>query len=137
MSSGEGHAAMPGCVTPSRFLRNIGALDGLVTASPSGRSVRGKTMDLTTLIGLGAATCTTASYVPQLKKCWQTGSAGDLSFKMFAILSVGIALWVVYGLMQGDLVIVLANSVSLALLGGILYFKMHERKRSRQLSPTG
>ena len=31
-------------------------------------------MDFTTLIGLVAAFCTTVSYYPQLKKCWETGS---------------------------------------------------------------
>ena len=36
-------------------------------------------MDFTTLIGLVAAFCTTVSYYPQLKKCWTTGSAEDLS----------------------------------------------------------
>ncbi len=43
-------------------------------------------MDFTTLIGLLAAFCTTVSYYPQLKKCWATGSAGDLSLKMFITL---------------------------------------------------
>jgi MtN3 and saliva related transmembrane protein len=83
-------------------------------------------MNATTLIGLMAALCTTASYIPQLKKCWETGSAGDLSLKMFSILAAGIALWVVYGVLQGDAVIILANSVSLVLLAGLLYFRLRE-----------
>jgi MtN3 and saliva related transmembrane protein len=84
-------------------------------------------MDFTTLIGLAAAFCTTISYYPQLKKCWETGSAGDLSLTMFLTLATGISLWVVYGFMKTDLVIISANSVSLALLAGILYFKVKER----------
>ena len=87
-------------------------------------------MNVTTLIGILAAVCTTASYIPQLKKCWETGSAGDLSLKMFSILAAGIALWVVYGLMQQDFVIILANSVSLLFLAGILYFRIRESFRS-------
>jgi MtN3 and saliva related transmembrane protein len=83
-------------------------------------------MNATTAIGLMAALCTTASYVPQLKKCWETGSDGDLSLKMFSILAAGIGLWVVYGVLQGDIVIILANSVSLVLLAGILYFRLRE-----------
>jgi MtN3 and saliva related transmembrane protein len=74
-----------------------------------------------------AASCTTASYYPQLKKCWKTGSAGDLSLKMFLTLGAGVALWVVYGFLQSDLVIILANAISLALLMGILYFKLRDR----------
>jgi MtN3 and saliva related transmembrane protein len=87
-------------------------------------------MNVTTLIGLLAAFCTTASYIPQLKKCWETGSAGDLSLKMFSILAGGIALWVVYGVMQQDFVLILANSVSLMFLAGILYFRVRENFRS-------
>ncbi|HEY0568082.1 MAG TPA: SemiSWEET transporter [Xanthobacteraceae bacterium] len=85
-------------------------------------------MNVTTAIGLLAAFCTTVSYVPQLKKCWQTGSAGDLSLKMFLTLALGIALWIVYGVLQGDVVIILANSVSLLLLLGILAFKLREMR---------
>ena len=87
-------------------------------------------MNLPTVIGLLAALCTTVSYIPQLKKCWETGSAGDLSLKMFSILAAGIALWIVYGVLQGDVVIILANSVSLLFLMGILYFKLRENFRS-------
>jgi MtN3 and saliva related transmembrane protein len=81
---------------------------------------------MNTAIGLFAAFCTTISYFPQLKKCWETGSAGDLSLKMFLILSLGVATWIVYGFMQSDIVIIIANSASLCLLLGILYFKLKE-----------
>ena len=89
-------------------------------------------MDFTTLIGFVAAFCTTVSYYPQLRKCWQTGSAGDLSLAMFATLSTGVALWIAYGFLRGDIVIILANVVSLCLLLGILYFKLRERYRGGQ-----
>jgi MtN3 and saliva related transmembrane protein len=45
---------------------------------------------------------------------------------MFLILTTGIILWVGYGVMKGDAVIMIANSVSLMLLLGILYFKLRE-----------
>jgi MtN3 and saliva related transmembrane protein len=83
-------------------------------------------ISFTTVIGLAAAFCTTVSYIPQLKKVWQTRQTEDISLKMFLILAIGIALWVIYGVMQGDAVIILANSVSLLLLAGILFFKLRE-----------
>ena len=83
-------------------------------------------MDWKTIIGSVAAFCTTISYLPQLKKCWQTRSAGDLSLVMFATLATGVTLWVVYGALQEDMVIVAANLVSLCFLIGILYFKLKE-----------
>src|SRR3954468_13592839 len=73
-------------------------------------------MDLVTVIGGVAAFCTTVSYFPQLRKCWQTGHTGDLSLIMFSVLGIGVALWIVYGLMKSDVIIILANAVSLALL---------------------
>ena len=87
-------------------------------------------MDVNTIVGSVAAFCTTVSYLPQLKKCWETGSAGDLSLKMFSILATGIALWIVYGVLQKDIVIIVANAVSLCLLAGILYFKLRELRSS-------
>jgi MtN3 and saliva related transmembrane protein len=84
-------------------------------------------MNFTTLIGLLAAFCTTVSYYPQLKKCWATGSAGDLSLKMFVTLAAGVGLWIIYGFLKSDFVIIIANAVSFVLLMGILYFKLRER----------
>jgi MtN3 and saliva related transmembrane protein len=86
-------------------------------------------MDATTAIGSLAAVCTTVSYFPQLYKCWSTGSAGDLSLRMFLVLAAGIALWVLYGVMKGDVVIIGSNAVSLSLLAGILFFKLREMRR--------
>jgi MtN3 and saliva related transmembrane protein len=86
-------------------------------------------MTLVTLIGLVAALCTTISYIPQLKKIWVTGETEDISLRMFLILALGIALWVIYGVMQRDGIIVLANSVSLTFLAAILFFKIRDRLR--------
>jgi MtN3 and saliva related transmembrane protein len=88
-------------------------------------------MTLATLIGLVAALCTTISYIPQLKKIRDTGETEDISLKMFLILAAGIALWVVYGVLQGDVVIILANSVSLMFLAAILFFKLRNMSRGR------
>jgi MtN3 and saliva related transmembrane protein len=81
-------------------------------------------VDLVTAIGAVAALCTTALYFPQLKKCWETGEAKDLSLGMFSVLSIGIPLWVIYGLLKKDWIIIAANSVSLSCLFGILFFKL-------------
>jgi MtN3 and saliva related transmembrane protein len=94
---------------------------------------------LETLIGAAAAFCTTVSYVPQLRKCWQTGETGDLSLKMLLLLAAGLGLWLIYGFMRADTVIVVANAISLALLGGILFFKLRGPGKSlhETTTPTG
>jgi MtN3 and saliva related transmembrane protein len=88
------------------------------------------------LIGLVAAFCTTASYVPQVRKCWQTKSTGDLSLKMILLLASGIALWIVYGVLRRDLVIIGANALSLLFLSFLLFFKVHEIWRGGQAKPA-
>jgi MtN3 and saliva related transmembrane protein len=88
-------------------------------------------MSLVTVIGLVAAFCTTISYIPQIRKIWTTGEMHEISLKMFLILSTGIALWVVYGVLQGDAVIILANNVSFAFLCVILFFKVRNVLRGR------
>lgn len=82
---------------------------------------------LTTVIGLVAAACTTACYLPQLYKSWKTRSTGDLSLAMIATLATGTSLWLIYGLLRSDIVLALANIVSLTLLLGILFFKLTDR----------
>jgi MtN3 and saliva related transmembrane protein len=77
-----------------------------------------------TVIGLAAAVCTTAANVPQLKKAWTTGQTDDISLKMLLLLACGLGLWVVYGVLQEDFVIILANGISLALLAGLLCLKL-------------
>jgi MtN3 and saliva related transmembrane protein len=82
-----------------------------------------------TIIGGFAAFCTTVSYVPQVKKAWDTREVGDISLKMLLLLAAGLGLWIVYGFMKGDWVIIVANGVSLALLANLVWFKMREKKR--------
>ena len=87
---------------------------------------------LETLVGFAAAVCTSLSYIPQVKKSWQTGSTGDLSLRMLMILATGIALWVAYGFMKSDVVIIVANAVSLLLLLNLLVFKLKEGAGGRR-----
>ena len=80
--------------------------------------------DLTTAIGLGAAGLTTAAFLPQVIKIWRTRRTRDISFGMFLVLCLGICLWLVYGILRGDLPLILANAVTLVLAGTILVFKL-------------
>jgi MtN3 and saliva related transmembrane protein len=83
--------------------------------------------DIPTIIGTLAALCTTLSYIPQVRKCWSTRETHDLSFKMLIILAAGLALWTAYGFLRRDVVIITANSVSVALVASLLYLKMREK----------
>jgi MtN3 and saliva related transmembrane protein len=77
-----------------------------------------------TVIGLAAAVCTTTANLPQLKKAWTTGQTDDISLKTLLLFGCGLALWVVYGILKEDIVIILANGVSLAVLAALLFLKL-------------
>ena len=79
-----------------------------------------------TVIGLAAAVCTTAANLPQLKKAWTTGQTDDISLKMLLLFACGLGLWVVYGVLQKDIIIILANGVSLSLLAALMYLKLRQ-----------
>jgi len=81
-------------------------------------------MDIISLIGTAAACCTTGAYIPQVVKTLQTRSAADISFGMFAIMTLGTALWLAYGIALTDWPIIGANAVSLALTTAILGLKL-------------
>ena len=78
-------------------------------------------------IGIVAGVLTTFSSFPQVIKVWRTRSTGDLSLMMLAMAVTGIALWLVYGLAIGSMVVTLANTVSLGLWATVLGFKLRYR----------
>lgn len=71
-----------------------------------------------------SALCTTISYLPQLKKSWETGETGDLSRNMLILLGAGLGLWLAYGVLKTDFVIIAANGVSLTMVACILWIKV-------------
>jgi MtN3 and saliva related transmembrane protein len=77
-------------------------------------------------IGVGAALLTSLSYLPQVRKAWPRGATKDLSLHMLIVLTSGLGLWVVYGLLKTDWVIVAANSVGALLSGTVLGFKLRD-----------
>ena len=76
------------------------------------------------LIGFAAATCTTVAYAPQAIKVWKTRSTGDISLGMFLVMVLGLALWLIYGLLSGDAPLIASNAVTMLLAGGILGMKL-------------
>jgi MtN3 and saliva related transmembrane protein len=75
-----------------------------------------------TIIGFTAAVLTMLSFVPQIIKTFKIKSAKDLSLVTLLQLSLGVSLWIVYGLHLKNPVIILANSFTLLSLIILLYF---------------
>lgn len=84
-------------------------------------------MNAIDLIGTAAGTLTTVSFVPQVIKTWQSKSAGDISNGMFLLFSMGVLLWLLYGIALGSLPMILSNAITLALALVILALKLRYR----------
>lgn len=88
-------------------------------------------MQTFTVIGTGAALCTSVAFLPQVVRNFQRRSAGDLSLLGFSVFTLGVVLWLTYGLLIGDLPIILANTFTLAVnlvnLGQVLWYRRHPR----------
>jgi MtN3 and saliva related transmembrane protein len=81
-------------------------------------------MDTITLIGSVAAICTTVSFVPQVIKIYRTKETRDLSLLMYAVFSLGVFLWLCYGILINSLPIMIANLVTLTFSLFILIMKV-------------
>lgn len=79
------------------------------------------------ILGLLAGSLTTVSFLPQLVKAWRSRSTGDISLAMYGIISTGILLWLIYGLMIDSLPVILANAASLLIVLAILALKIRYR----------
>ena len=75
------------------------------------------------LIGLTAAGLTSFAFIPQVLKMYATKSAKDISLVTLAQLSLGVVLWILYGIYLKDVIIILANSITLlTLLTALLFY---------------
>ncbi len=80
--------------------------------------------------GALAAFLASLSYIPQLRKAWPRGSTEDLSMGMLTALTLGRWLWIVYGAIQRDCVIVCSNVVGATLAGIALACKVRTSSRA-------
>ncbi len=76
------------------------------------------------VIGYVAAALTTVSFVPQVLKVFRERQAAGISSGMYALFTVGVAMWLVYGVMINSLPVTVANAVALVLAGTVLVMKL-------------
>ena len=86
---------------------------------------------LADVIGAAAGLLTTLAFLPQVVKTWRSRSTGDLSLAMFAAFSLGVALWLVYGLLLGAWPVIIANLATLILAGFILAMKLAHLRNAK------
>ena len=62
-----------------------------------------------TTIGLVAGTLTSLAAIPQVIKTLKTRHVRDISIWQPLLLSIGVALWMFYGILINDLPLIVAN----------------------------
>ena len=75
-------------------------------------------------VGFFAAFCTTISFLPQVIKVYKTKSTKDISLYMFLIFTIGTFCWLIYGIIESSLPIIIANTITLILSAIILLYKI-------------
>ncbi len=76
-------------------------------------------------VGTGAALLTMFGFVPQIFKMVKTKSVKDVSLGTLIQFSIGVLLWMIYGMHLNDIIIIVANAVIFftLIVTLVLYYK--------------
>ena len=81
------------------------------------------------MLGLLAGMLTTVGFIPQIAKGYRTKRMNDVSLTMPVLLSMGMALWFVYGVILGDIPIMLWNLIALGLNIMVIFLILTYRRK--------
>lgn len=81
-------------------------------------------MTIDSFIGYLSAFLTTAAFVPQAYQSWKTRDLSGISMPMYSMFTLGVAGWLVYGLMINSLPVIIANAITLILSTIVLFLKI-------------
>jgi MtN3 and saliva related transmembrane protein len=88
------------------------------------------------VIGISATFFSLWSTVPQIRKSLKTKKTDDVSKWLIISLIVGLSLWVLYGIVKGDIVIAVANAIGVTLNLILLFLKLKYMASNRQISDS-
>jgi len=81
-------------------------------------------MDISDLLGYTAAALTTAAFVPQAWRTFRTKDVSGISLRMYAVFTLGVAVWLAYGVVLGETPMMVSNSLTLVLACAVLVMKL-------------
>ncbi len=76
------------------------------------------------ILGYAAGAVTAFTFLPQVVKTWKEKSAKDISLYMFLIAFINEIMWLVYGFMIDNMVVILTNAVMLIMSGIMIGLKL-------------
>ena len=74
----------------------------------------------------------TAAFVPQMWLTLRTRDVGGISLAMYSLFTLGIALWLAYGIALGAWPVIVPNVITLVLALAILVIKLRVERRGRR-----
>lgn len=86
-------------------------------------------------LGYTAAALTTGSFALQAWHTFRTRDVSGISLGMYGAFTLGVALWLAYGLVLRSWPITIANAVTLTLATSILLMKVAIEARRRRREP--
>ena len=85
-------------------------------------------MDYIEIIGLAAAFFTTMANIPQTYTIIKERSTKSISITTYSFLVLGCGLWLVYGILQDDIPIIIGNAIAFATAAVILFLKLASQR---------
>lgn len=82
--------------------------------------------ELSGYIGSVAAVLTTVSFIPQVVHSYRTRDLSGVSLSMYSIFTLGVGLWLLYGVLKQDWPLMLANSITFCLAAVVLVLKIQQ-----------
>ncbi len=81
-------------------------------------------MEFVDILGYSAGAITSLTFLPQVIKTWKEKSAKDISMGMFLIAATNEVMWIVYGVLLKNWVIISTNAVVLCMSLIMIFFKL-------------
>lgn len=76
------------------------------------------------ILGYSAGAITSLTFLPQVIKTWKLRSAKEISLLMFIIAAINEVMWIIYGALLDNWVIILTNIIVLSMALTMIYFKL-------------
>ena len=89
-------------------------------------------MQASDILGYAAAILTSASFIPQAWRTFRTKDVSGISTRMYTVFTLGVAVWLAYGIVLKETPMMVANSVTLVLACAVLAMKLRYGKREGQ-----
>ena len=91
-------------------------------------------MQFFTIIGIAASVCTGVASVPQFIKIIKEKKAESISIGTMITLIAGLLLWVYYGIIKKDMILIISNSFSVIINVLLLAFSVRYKKQPESVT---